>query len=113
MRSFFKFAILFLFFYNIVFLSHIGQAASVLKIDEKDRILALSSNGEILAVALSSELLFYTMISNNSQTLLAHLFTMTFDDKLAEQDIQLDLLPDDSFVLCYIHICRFVFFMFS
>lgn len=106
MRSFFKFAILFLFFRNVVFLSHLCAAQSELKIDENEEIHAMASNGELLAIVLPTKIIFYTMVSNSSKTLLAELFSIGFDSKLFDRDFNFELLPDSRFVLCALETCR-------
>ncbi|KAI6176633.1 Tyrosine-protein kinase Abl [Aphelenchoides bicaudatus] len=106
MRSFYKFATLFLFFHNIIFLSHIkADPTSNVKIDEPIRSMA--SNGEILGIVLPNKIHFYSLISSSpSQTLLNDLFSMKFNEIEFKEDFNFELLPDNRFVLCLVDSCR-------
>jgi hypothetical protein len=114
MRSFFKFAILFLFFHTVIFLPILSQQASdngqIVQLDSTRAIISLASNGNVLVVVLQTKLLFYPLNPDGS-FLSESSFSTDLNEESPLNRTRIEVFPDNKFVLCLTSTCRQVSYL--
>lgn len=79
--------------------------------DIDEPILGMANNGRILAVATPLRMLFYSMDLSEYKPYIKFNSTISFDYELPINDLEFELLEDNSFLMCWTSFCVYVFYV--